>query len=414
MVFTDQELAVLSQLSYCDVPYDRGIQPSLASFLNDEKEYLRSELGASYERVIYGLISKVEGQNYTIVKSVNDKYNTGFAAFAVKAPDNTVTVVCRGTEGFSMDYDSRKDVDTDLQIAFSPYDTDQQTAMEQFMRELDRGGYAGYYFAGHSLGGNLAIHGAVTLRDSSKVLGVTTFNAPGFNGSYHSRHSIQISKIEYRIKNFKNEYDYVSSVHKTPGYNYVVATAKGEGKLNVTEHVGFDDHLLWALKMDENGSFEPNATGQKRQQTYIPVYVTGKIDECWVAYNFITFQASRFDKNKEICRDFSEDIKRIMLGAAQEVEEEQWWQVSKWDVWYRGQDIIVGLGWDLCCGNVDDYYRKLIDVNEASVKDIENIFEKVYGIDDVYTTKISGLIDRIKVGVTTEVKNICDSLQPIM
>ena len=38
----------------------------------------------------------------------------------------------------------------------------------------------------------------------------------------------------------------------------------------------------------------------------------------------------------------------------------------------------------------DKYYRKLIDVNDASVKDIEKIFNDVYAADETYSKKMSG------------------------
>ncbi len=51
-----------------------------------------------------------EGSDYSIVLAEDEKYGTGFAAIAIKDPDNNVTVATRGTEGISLDYDSSKDV----------------------------------------------------------------------------------------------------------------------------------------------------------------------------------------------------------------------------------------------------------------------------------------------------------------
>ena len=180
VAFTDAELAVLTQLAYQDInQVDEEVDYVLSAFLRDKEEYLREELGETYDSVIDGLIEKSKNPDYVIVKAENDKDGTGFAAMAIKDPDNEVTVACRGTEGFSFDYDSKKDVLTDAQIGVR-VETNQQKKLEEFMFSLEKDDYSGYYFTGHSLGGNLASHGAISIRDSSKVKGVVTFNAPGF------------------------------------------------------------------------------------------------------------------------------------------------------------------------------------------------------------------------------------------
>ncbi len=90
-------------------------------------------------------------------------------------------------------------------------------------------------------------------------------------------------------------------------------------------------------------------------------------------------------------RDFSWEVMQAMLGAARETEEEQWWQVNRWDCWYRIEDQIGLLDWDRYAGRADTYYRKLIDINEASAKDIQRIFDDVYRIDGEFGGKMSSV-----------------------
>lgn len=98
-------------------------------------------------------------------------------------------------------------------------------------------------------------------------------------------------------------------------------------------------------------------------------------------------------------RDFSETTKAIMLEAAKEMEDEEWWQVTRWDCWYKIENFFGQLQWDKYAGKVDEYYRKLIDVNDSSVKEIERIFEQVYEIDVNSSSKMESFTAVLTSGV---------------
>lgn len=94
-------------------------------------------------------------------------------------------------------------------------------------------------------------------------------------------------------------------------------------------------------------------------------------------------------------RDFSEDTKNRMLTMAQEVEDEAWWNITRWDCWYRLEEKVGMLNIDLYASDINTYYRKLIDINDVSVKDIEKIFEKVYEIDGQCAAVVNSCSDAI-------------------
>ena len=259
MAFTDVEMAILSQLAYKDIK--KGA--SLYSVLQKKESYLNSKLGSEYKESISSLMTKVKNKDYTIVKAVNDKDDTGFAAFAIKDPNNEVTVACRGTEGFSMDYDSRKDVLADMQLAFS-MQTNQQEKMKDFVEDLvkSKADYDGFYFTGHSLGGNLAMYGAITLEDPKLLKGCRTFNAPGFNADFLKKHKSRIDKIEKskdKMIAYQNECDGVSECFDVPG-KVVVLECEGVDALNKD---GIVAHGLNKLIIDKKGKFKKNHTGMK-------------------------------------------------------------------------------------------------------------------------------------------------------
>lgn len=111
-------------------------------------------------------------------------------------------------------------------------------------------------------------------------------------------------------------------------------------------------------------------------------------------------------------RDFSAKAMEQMLSAAKETEEEDWWRVDRWDCWYKIEKFFGGMQWDQYTGRVDEYYRKLIDMNDASVKDVERIFSQVYEIDASHGQKMSQVTSSLKEQIYTPLKNIALSIVP--
>ena len=390
--FTVEEQAVLAQIAYYNINLLEDKPRTLEDVLADvgkQKDSngrtLEEVLGEDLYMVYQGLVERVDQKGYQVISSVDDNDNSGFVAFAVADPDGDVTVVCRGSEDLTKvatDPDSRKDLDTDIQIGVR-VETDQQQALENMVSDLEDRGYDSFWFTGHSLGGNLAIHGAVYLSDPEKVRGVTTFNAPGFNDKYWSIHRMRLEAIGSCVVNYENTYDYVSSIFTKPGERFVVDSAV-EGS-----HWGFAHHSLCNLRIGD-GTFEKVSSKGKRSA--LPWAGTnGLVDFFWdidLLGNYLN--ATLFGGSLTSYRDFSKAALDTMVAAAKETEEEDWWNITRWDCWYRLDSLVGGpvMNAQYLAGDVDTYYRKLIDMNDASVADIEAIFEKVYSTDDQYAAAI--------------------------
>ena len=414
MAFTEVEMAILSQAAYLELP-DSAENKPLYDFLNENKDTLIKKLGDGYSESIDSLLKKVEGKDYNLVHTRDDKDGSGFAAFAVSDPSGGVTVACRGTEGFSLDYDSRKDVAADIELTVS-LQTSQQKEMEKFVRDLEKDNYNSYSFTGHSLGGNLAMYGAICLSNPDKLGTCVTFNAPGFNSAFLRRYAVKISRIEDRMISFQNERDCVSEAFNVPG-KVIVLECDGWDFLDA---VGIDAHGLNTLVPNTDGSFQRNHTGKKDTTIlgYILDNATGLSDDVMgffspliLSYDFLKW---RQNEAQVICRDFSLETKEMLLDVAKETEEEKWWQISRWDCWYKVDKFFGGLAadWDRYSGNIDTYYRKLIDMNDASAKDIKKIFEKVYTIDSTYASNIKAGTERLSSEVRAKLEEIRDSINP--
>lgn len=143
----------------------------------------------------------------------------GFSAvvFQRENPLETV-VVFKGT-----DFKTYGDASADVDLAVSE-NNPQYRAMQRFL-EGNRGSLQGHVtFAGHSLGGNLAMHAALTSGIDATCV---TFNAPGFTADYIAAHPNFYSRGG--ITEYQNRDDIVSSIGQHPGSVVLVEPRPGSG-----------------------------------------------------------------------------------------------------------------------------------------------------------------------------------------
>lgn len=117
----------------------------------------------------------------------------------------------------------------------------------------------------------------------------------------------------------------------------------------------------------------------------LPLFLHG-VEEYHIASYLLN--RTRGIERGTIIRDFTQETKQRMIDAAKEVEREPFWKISRWDCWYRLEKYTVGLNLSVYANNVDVYYRKLIDLNDAGTEEIERIFSAVQSVDCAYGQKI--------------------------
>lgn len=82
-----------------------------------------------------------------------------------------------------------------------------------------------------------------------------------------------------------------------------------------------------------------------------------------------------------LIRDFTQDTKMRLIEMAKETEEEEWWQITRWDCWYRLEQLFGQLKIEEYASDINQYYRKLVDINGAGYQEIIRIFDEVYALD---------------------------------
>lgn len=245
--FTDVEMMLLSKMSYgdfcsqhfnADGSAKREVNLGDALKNNDIVDTLYDKFDKS---VVDSFLAKAD--QYTIVKSYEDPSKTGFAAIALEGPEKgTVTVAARGTQ-----MDSASDIIADIQLGLE-HETMQQRAMNTFMEDFKS--YDSVYLTGHSLGGNLAVSGAVGFEDPSKIKGVVTFNAPGQNAVYIADNQKNIKKVKGKITNYQNEGDMISDINTPVGEVIIVQSGSGD-QFELTSE--FRNHNLDDMKYTKDG-----------------------------------------------------------------------------------------------------------------------------------------------------------------
>ncbi len=116
-------------------------------------------------------------------------------------------------------------------------------------------------------------------------------------------------------------------------------------------------------------------------------------------------------KTKSTLRDFSEDTKQLLLNTVDEVSEEPWWNITRWDVWYSISGLFGGLNVEDYTDKMDEYFRKVIDVNDATRETIENIFSEVYSLDEQYSATMQEKTERLN-ELSVLLEGIAESLVP--
>lgn len=208
MYYSDRDLIVATQIAYYRFDQEvlkhyryRAPLREILKVDSTQKEHLLKNLEGALKRneplVIYRAQSALK--LYDEVLSPNSFYGswiiryikdnnvtTGFYGCLIETSSDTAIIAFRGSESNTIRQIKEDWIDANFGLLHLK-ETKQQSEATQFMNEIERKFfYRTYAVTGHSLGGNLTFHGAITapLELQNKLNQIISFDGPGYSGNY--------------------------------------------------------------------------------------------------------------------------------------------------------------------------------------------------------------------------------------
>lgn len=104
----------------------------------------------------------------------------------------------------------------------------------------------------------------------------------------------------------------------------------------------------------------------------------------------------------------SETLSR-MTSIVDEIQGEPFYDVSRWDMWYRIERGIGGLDIAHYQGDIGSYYRKVLDIEDASKTEITRMFERAWARDDEYARDVRRMLGSVR-GLRGQLDRLAASL----
>lgn len=384
------------------------------------------------------------------IKDVDNDSVTGFGAIAFADESGNTGFSFRGTDGIS--WESLNDWGDN--IAAMVTGTSAQSVQAESFFDANRDSSGNNYLYGHSKGGELSE--SVYANNYSDINGVHLLNPQPLNPyalTQDQLAAMQSNKVDIVVV----EGDYVWFLGRLPSYGNV-RIAEGNGKNahlydSIADMYDVDGNITqgsqpWWEYAVYYGLILPVTTGLQAfggaigfvYNCVVRVVDFVKNDFLPAAKEFIDWVADGLKKFGDGCKEFVDGLKSFltdtankvgaifswsgesiaeyrdfskaaldtMVAAAKETEEEDWWNITRWDCWYRLDSLVGGpvMNAQYLAGDVDTYYRKLIDMNDASVADVEAIFEKVYNTDDQYAAAIEKCSSNLESQVNAKLREL--------
>ncbi|HIT90998.1 MAG TPA: DUF2974 domain-containing protein [Candidatus Merdenecus merdavium] len=135
----------------------------------------------------------------------DDNQNSGLYACCIEVDPTTCIIAFRGSESTDEEQIKKDWLHADFGLLNSTL-TYQQAVAEGYMRSINRKyKYEHVYLTGHSLGGNLALHGCLTAPQMlfERVRGCINFDGPGFSREYLEAYKPLIKERETDMIHFQ-------------------------------------------------------------------------------------------------------------------------------------------------------------------------------------------------------------------
>lgn len=259
---TDSEMVVASQIARMD--FDPALLAdggcSVGDIIEEEKKHADKERKKELEK-LEARLKETPGaensRNWIIRDVCNDQRGSGMYACLLETSPGEAVLAFRCSESDTPESIMKDWVLSDLGL-LNHMLTPQQWAAEAYTQEVYRkygNSFATFSFSGHSLGGNLAEHAAITAPATMREkIGICrNLDGPGFSGAYLTAHAGEIAETAARIRH--DRWSLVGNLlNAVPGTRTETVTA-------VTPMMGNPlKSFLWrhdtqTLIYDKNGNF---------------------------------------------------------------------------------------------------------------------------------------------------------------
>lgn len=240
MAYFDRELLIATQIAYYDIdPTFVKLHPDMPlrdllkqnpSIYNKIKNSLDkdglSELEKSRFQSSLDLYNNIMKDNSEygdwVIKAVkDDNDNSGFYGCLIETSKDSAIVGFRGSESASGDQFEKDWINADFGLLNNKL-TGQQGVAAQFMDDINiKFKYSNYATSGHSLGGNLSVHAAISAPEDMqlKITQCKSYDGPGFSDEYIKENKKSIDRVAKVIDHY--QWSVVGALlYQIPGSNY--------------------------------------------------------------------------------------------------------------------------------------------------------------------------------------------------
>lgn len=228
MSYSDVQMIIASQIAYIDFDRDAAdygrctIEELLRSEMDRAKDERKEQIEKLLERIHENAVTRECGK--WKIRDIRDNQATsGMYACLLDTGDGDALVAFRGSESDSWDNIKKDWIESDIGLVNNVLTPQQETAEKYLLDIYNSYGseYENLGMTGHSLGGNLAEHAAITAPDymRNKISQCVNLDGPGFSNKYLLAHADDIEKSKGVIDHY--QWSWCGRLlNPAPGSNY--------------------------------------------------------------------------------------------------------------------------------------------------------------------------------------------------
>lgn len=287
MSYSDVEMVIATQVAYLNIngqnhALGQNVGEAVNNILNKYGTYDSSTGGYTLKEGIQGADAAqfdtaqriltlseqnnvTSWQNWTVVDSCDHNSESGFYGCLIDTGNGDAIIGCRGSESYDMEQGIKDWGAADIGRLNNPLTLQQADATRYMERLYSKYGdsYDSFSFTGHSLGGSLATHAAITAPKGmqDKIDTVISFDGPGFSDEYLKAHALEISRVADKLHHY--EYSWVGGLlFQPPGIDNRVVKAHDDTRQDSEFMNQAWRHDTVNIEFDENGNVMPGERGE--------------------------------------------------------------------------------------------------------------------------------------------------------